>query len=99
MTRTSFAPARSYLAGCTLVVLGGIVLSLGVLCIRGASASDAWQYLFWRALGFGVVLSLVAAQRHGTNPLSQIRRLGGFAWVSVLAMVTSQVCFVAAIKS
>ena len=25
--------------------------------------------------------------------------LGGFAWVSVLAMVASQVCFVAAIKS
>lgn len=46
-----------------------------------------------------LVLSLVAAQRHGTSPLAQIRRLGGFAWVSVLAMVTSQVCFVAAIKS
>ena len=99
MTSTSLAPARSYLAGCTLVVLAGLVLSLGVICIRGASASDAWQYLFWRALGFGLVLSLVAAQRHGTSPLAQIRRLGGFAWVSVLAMVASQVCFVAAIKS
>ena len=99
MTSTSVALARSYLAGCTLVVLGGLVLSLGVLCIRGASASDAWQYLFWRALGFGLVLSLVAAQRHAASPLVQIRRLGGFAWVSVLAMVTSQVCFVAAIKS
>ena len=68
-------------------------------CIRGASGSDAWQYLFWRALGFGLVLSLVAAQRHATSPLVRIRRLGGLAWVSVLAMVTSQVCFVAAIKS
>jgi drug/metabolite transporter (DMT)-like permease len=29
----------------------------------------------------------------------QIRRLGGFAWVSVSAMVVSQICFVAAIKS
>jgi DME family drug/metabolite transporter len=99
MTSTSVAPPRSYLAGCALVVLGGLVLSLGVLCIRGASASDAWQYLFWRALGFGLVLTLVAAQRHGTSPLVQIKHLGGFAWVSVLAMVTSQVCFVAAIKT
>ena len=99
MTSPSLAPARSYLTGCALVVLAGLVLSLGVICIRGASASDAWQYLFWRAMGFGLVLSLVAAWRHGTNPLAQIRRLGGLAWVSVLAMVASQVSFLAAIKS
>jgi drug/metabolite transporter (DMT)-like permease len=91
--------ARPYLAGCALVVLGGVVLSLGIVCVRGASASDAWQYLFWRAVGFGLVLALVAAQRHGTNPFLQVRRLGGFAWLSVLAMVASQVCFIAAIKS
>ena len=91
--------ARSYLTGCALVVLGGVVLSLGIVCVRGASASDAWQYLFWRAIGFGLVLALVAAQRHGTNPFLQVRRLGGFAWLSVLAMVASQVCFIGAIKS
>ena len=99
MISPSLAPARTYSAGCALVVLAGLVLSLGVICIRGASASDAWQYLFWRALGFGLALSLVAAQRHRTSPLAQIRRLGGFAWISVLAMTTSQICFVAAMKS
>jgi drug/metabolite transporter (DMT)-like permease len=92
-------PARTYLAGCALVVAGGLVLSLGILCVRGASMSDAWQYLFWRAVGFGLVLALVAARRHGTNPLLQIMRLGGFARLSVLAMVASQVCFIGAIKS
>ena len=89
---------RLYLVGCLLVVLGGIVLSLGVLCVRGASASDAWQYLFWRALAFAVVLGMVAAQRHSVSPFVQIRRLGAFAWVSVSAMVASQVCFIIAIK-
>ncbi|HJU32217.1 MAG TPA: EamA family transporter [Hyphomicrobiaceae bacterium] len=99
MTVPSVGSGRAYLMGCGLVVLGGLVLSLGVLCIRGASASDAWQYLFWRALGFGLVLAFVAALRHGTSPLAQIRSLGRFAWVSALAMVASQVCFVAAMKS
>lgn len=98
MTSTSLPPARSYMAGCALVVLAGLVLSLGVICIRGASASDAWQYLFWRALGFGLVLVLMLARRH-VNPLAQIQRMGGIAWVSVLAMAASQVCFIAAIKS
>ncbi len=93
------APARTYLAGCALVVLAGLTLSLGVICIRGASASDAWQYLFWRSLAFGLAVALVAAYRHHTSPFAQIRRLGRFAWVSVGAMVASQVCFIAAIKS
>jgi hypothetical protein len=70
---------RLYLFGCLPVVLGVIVLSLGVLCVRDTSSSDAWQYLFWRAFAFALVLGLVAAQRHRTSPLVQIRRLGGFA--------------------
>src|SRR5262245_64419667 len=93
------APARSYLAGCTLVVLAGLLLSLGVICIRGASASDAWQYLFWRSVAFGLAVAMVAARRHATSPIAQIRCLGAFAWISVLALVASQVCFIAAIKS
>lgn len=93
----STTPRRAYLVGCALVVLAGVVLSLGILCVRAASASDPWQYLFWRALAFGLVLAVVAAWRHGTSPLAQLRRLGGFAWLSVLAMTASQVCFIAAI--
>jgi len=92
-------PARSYLAGCTLVVLAGLTLSLGIICLRGASSSNAWQYLFWRALAFCAALALVATLRQGASPIGQIRRLGGFAWVSVGAMVASQIFFVAAIKA
>ena len=33
------------------------------------------------------------------NPLAQIKHLGGFAWVSVIAMVVSQVCFILAVQS
>ncbi len=98
MMRPALVPRGGYLAGCALVVLAGLVLSLGVICIRAASASDAWQYLFWRAIGFGLVLAPMAAWRHGIDPLAQIGRLGGFAWLSVVAMVASQVCFIVAIK-
>jgi drug/metabolite transporter (DMT)-like permease len=80
-------------------VLAGLVLSLGILCVRGASFSNAWQYLFWRALGFTLVVAVLALRHHGTNPLAQIWRLGALAWSSVLAMVASQVCFILAIQS
>ena len=98
MTHSTVVLPRFWV-GCGLVVAGGLVLSLGILCLRAATASDAWQYLFWRGIGFGFSVSLLAAWRHATNPLAQIRRLGGFAWISVLALVASQVLFVAAIKS
>jgi drug/metabolite transporter, DME family len=99
MTYIADVRPRTYWAHCGLVIAGGLVLSLGILCLRAASASDAWQYLFWRGIGFACSLTLLAAWRHGSSPLAQIRRLGGFAWVSVLALVASQILFVAAIKS
>jgi drug/metabolite transporter (DMT)-like permease len=99
MTLPSVGSLASYWKGCSLVVAGGLVLSLGILCLRAASASDAWQYLFWRGIGFGCALSVLAAWRHAISPLAQIRRLTGFAWLSVPALVASQVLFVAAIKS
>jgi drug/metabolite transporter, DME family len=98
MTR-NIVRVRSYWAGCGFVIAGGFVLSLGILCLRAASASDAWQYLFWRGIGFACALSVLASWRHASNLLTQITRLGGFAWMSVTALVASQIFFVAAIKS
>jgi hypothetical protein len=40
-----------------------------------------------RGGALGLDLSMLAAQRRGTGPMAQIRRLGAFAWISVLAMV------------
>ena len=89
---------RTYLSGCALVILAGLVLSLGVLCVRAAGGSDPWQYLFWRAIGFGVVVTAIAAWRHRTSPHGQVARLGRFAWLAVGAMVFSQAGFIVAIK-
>src|SRR5258705_3979475 len=97
--RHSTGSRASYWTGCALVIAGGLVLSLGILCIRGASANDAWAYLFWRGIGLALALAVLAAWRHGTHPLLQMRRLGGFAVLAVLTMVASQIFFVIAVKS
>jgi drug/metabolite transporter (DMT)-like permease len=57
----------------------------GNTCSGAASASVSFSALF--------------ARGSGQSPLAQIRELGGFAWLSVVAMVASQVCFVAAMKA
>jgi len=89
---------RRYLIACLTVVLAGFILSLGVFCIRGASASDAWQYLFWRAIGFTGALVAVASLRDHRNPLVQVKSLSAFGWVAAVAMAVSQVTFISAVK-
>ncbi len=91
--------ARSYGAGCALVILSGLILSLGVLCIRGAASLDAWSYLMWRGVGFGGVLAIVGLWRHGPALLTQICSMGGYAWIAAVAMVISQVGFVSAVQT
>lgn len=90
---------RSYLVGCALVAGAGLVLSLGVICIRGATASDAWQYLLWRSVAFVAVVAIIATIRHGIDPVTQIRRLGPVARLSALAQVVSQITFVSAMMA
>ena len=91
--------ARSYGAGCALVVVAGLVLNLGVLCIRGAASLDAWSYLMWRGAGFGGVLAAIGLWRHGPALITQIRSMGGYAWIAAVAMVISQVGFVSAVQT
>jgi drug/metabolite transporter, DME family len=98
MPTSPLVPQRSYVAGCGLVVLSGLILSLGVLCIRGAGGSDAIQYLFWRAIAFTVAVSIIAVQRRTLNPITQVRGMRGFAWLAAGAMVFSQIGFIAAVK-
>lgn len=92
-------PALTYAGGCALVVLAGLVLSLGVLCIRGAGDTDPWHYLMWRGVGFSVALMALGLWRHGPALIRQIGAMGRFAWVAAFVMVASQACFVLAIAA
>jgi drug/metabolite transporter (DMT)-like permease len=92
-------PAFSYLTGCGLVVLGGLVFSLGVLCIRGAGDIDAWQYLTWRGLGIALALGAMGLWQRGPALVGHIRRMGGFAWLATIAMVVSQIGFIIAVQA
>jgi drug/metabolite transporter, DME family len=89
---------RSFLLGCAQVLLASVVLSLGVFAIRGASESDALQYLLWRAVGFTIAMTVAAWLRDHRSPLAQIRNLSPFGWLAAGAMTVSQMTFVSAAK-
>jgi drug/metabolite transporter, DME family len=88
-----------YLRGCAYVLLAGLILSLGVFCIRNATQSNAWQYIFWRALGFTTALVILAGIRDHRSPIRQLAGLGPMAWVACLCMALSQVTFISSIKA
>jgi drug/metabolite transporter (DMT)-like permease len=89
---------RGYLLGCFVIVLAGVVLTLGIFCVRGATESDAWQYIFWRALGFLGAMTVVAWVRDRRSPIDQVTSLGRMAIVAALAMAASQITFISALK-
>jgi drug/metabolite transporter (DMT)-like permease len=96
---TSRAARGGYLRGCALVILAGLILSLGVFFVRSATVSNAWQYILWRALGFTTILVAVAWLRDHRSPLRQLAGLGRMAWIACLCMALSQVTFISSIKA
>lgn len=97
---TTAAPGqrRGLVQGALLVMLAGLVLSLGVVTIRGASSSDAWQYLFWRAIGLTLAAAALARFRDRRSPLLGVLRMSKAGWSTALFMTVSQVTFISAIK-
>lgn len=88
-----------YLRGCVYVIFAGVILSLGVFCVRNATSSNAWQYIFWRALGFTSALVIVATLREKRSPLRQLASLNRMAWLACFCMALSQVTFISSIKA
>lgn len=95
---TEVGRARGFWVGCGLVLLAGLVLSLGVFAIRGARDSDALQYLFWRAVGFTLAMAIAAWLRDHRSPVAQVLGLTRFGWLAAIAMAISQVTFVSSVK-
>ena len=88
-----------YLRGCAYVILAGFILSLGVFCVRNATSSNAWQYIFWRAAGFTTALVVIASLRQKRSPFRQLTSLGIWAWIACFCMALSQVTFISSIKA
>jgi drug/metabolite transporter (DMT)-like permease len=88
----------SYTRGCLTVIAGGLILSLGVFFIRGADEADAFQYVFWRSIGFTIALVVIASFRGDESPLRQLARLTVAGWVGAASIAFSAMTFILALK-
>jgi drug/metabolite transporter (DMT)-like permease len=88
-----------YLVGCALVLAAGIVWSLGVILIRQAGSTDAWQYMFWRSIAFAVALALLVRANDRRSILSRLAALTPMSWLGSVMMTLTATSFIAAAKS
>ncbi|MGB0750342.1 MAG: DMT family transporter [Gammaproteobacteria bacterium] len=87
-------PQSLYTKGRVLVLLSGVVMSLGAPLIRLLESADAWQFLTYRSIAVVVMLCLLLVWRYRLNVLSAFARAGrsavlagGFLSVAFVAIV------------
>jgi drug/metabolite transporter, DME family len=69
----------AYLRGVVMVMLAGVLWSLGGLLVRSMDAAGAWQILFVRSSAVALSVLAVLLWRYGGGCLAEIRRAGGLA--------------------
>jgi DME family drug/metabolite transporter len=72
----------SFIRGRALVLLSGVLLSIGGPLIRLLESASEWQFLSYRAVALGVVLLIVIAVRHPGRCLATVAAAG---WTGVIA--------------
>ncbi|MFB2551349.1 DMT family transporter [Ensifer soli] len=80
-----------------LVVLAGLIWSMGGVLVRGTQGLDAWDYLGWRSAGLIVCMGL--AYPAGPRALLRaVRRQGPMGWGAAFSLALSSLAISFALK-
>jgi drug/metabolite transporter (DMT)-like permease len=90
---------QTYLIGCAMVLGAGIVWSAGVVFVRLAASSDAWQYMFWRSIAFAAGLAILVRANDTRSIATRLKALTPMSLVGALMMTATATFFVAAVKA
>lgn len=88
---------RRYGLGVTLVMVGGVFLSLSGILVRNIEAADGWQILFYRGLAFSATLFLLLLIQYRKNTLQVFRDIGRPGILAGTVLGLGSVCYVFAI--
>lgn len=88
---------RRYSFGVTLVIIGGIFLSLSGILLRNLEAASGWQVLFYRGLAFSVTLFLILLFKYRKNTLQVFRDIGRPGIWAGTVLGLGSICYVFAI--
>ena len=88
---------RKYTYGVTLVIIGGVFLSLSGILLRNIESASGWQILFYRGLAFSSMLFFILLLKYRAGIFDAFRAIGRpGVWASVVLGLGS-ICYVYAI--
>ena len=88
---------RNYTYGVTLVIIGGVFLSLSGILLRNVESASGWQILFYRGLAFSSMLFFILLLKYRAGIIDAFRAIGRpGVWASIVLGLGS-ICYVYAI--
>lgn len=88
---------RRYGLGVTLVITGGVFLSLSGILLRNIEAANGWQILFYRGFAFSVTLFLVLLLKYRGRTVQAFRDIGRAGLWAGAVLGLGSICYVFAI--
>jgi len=88
---------RKYTYGVTLVIIGGIFLSLSGILLRNIESASGWQILFYRGIAFTSMLFFILLFKYRTGIVEAFRAVGRPGVWAGVALGLGSICYVYAI--
>ena len=88
---------RRYALGASLVIIGGVFLSLSGIMLRNIESANGWQILFYRGLAFSSMLFLVLLLKYRKGSVDAFRAIGSPGLWAALALGLGSVAYIFAI--
>jgi len=88
---------RNYTFGVSLVVVGGVFLSLSGIFLRNVESASGWQILFYRGVAFSTMLFLILLVKYRSKTLEAFKAIGKPGLWAGVALGLGSICYVYAI--
>ncbi len=88
---------RKYTYGVTLVIIGGVFLSLSGILLRNIDDASGWQILFYRGLSFSAMLFVILLLKYRLGIVDAFRAIGRPGVWAAIVLGLGSICYVYAI--
>jgi drug/metabolite transporter (DMT)-like permease len=88
---------RKYTYGVTLVIIGGVFLSLSGILLRNIESASGWQILFYRGLAFSSMLFCILLFKYRSGVFGAFRAIGRPGIWAAIVLGLGSICYVYAI--
>jgi drug/metabolite transporter (DMT)-like permease len=88
---------RKYTYGVTLVIIGGVFLSLSGILLRNIESASGWQILFYRGLAFSSMLFVILLLKYRWGIIDAFRAIGRPGLWAAVVLGLGSICYIYAI--